>query len=935
LEKRDAENVELNSKELERLFELFHTYREMDTETRDAWLCEACGGDLSLQRRVEALIREGASADGFLSSPMAFVTRSFSFVIAEGQRFGRYTITGFVGRGGMGEVWKAHDEELDRTVALKFMASGFAVDTLTREARMASALNHPGIVIVHDVIVWEGTPILVMELVTGEPLSRFCDGLIPLGELTSVAAQVSSALATAHANGIIHGDLKPDNIICRADHFAKVLDFGLAQKENEAAGAIAGTPAYMSPEQARREAISTASDVYSLGLVFYELATGRRPYGRQSIEEIGNRRAGPPRASSLRPGLSRTLDRLIDSMLEPEPVRRVSMPKVAEQLKDLTGSSPPYRVWQVGGLAAVTAAIVTALVSLWPYAGSLRNRFGYPRSEFDLSRMTIRPLASQRGLEDNPSISPDGLWVSCLYRARPSDRPQMQVHSMQGGPPIVIDTPGLMVEGPAAWSPDSSELLFSAREGAREHSIYRVSRKGGFLRPVFKCRPRGDPGCELDWSPDGRTLVIADRWPGNSELYVLDLASGRRRDLIQPTDPYVKRPRFSPDGKWIAYLKQVLMTSDDLYLIAAAGGEPRRITDNPWYLRSLTWSTDGRSLMAVSSRQTNKLQVWQFPLHGREPYPVGELDANRGSDLSLARKKRALTWVRDLNANSLWRMPADQSDATPEPLVNSAALDIDAEWSSNGRMVFRSDRSGTNELWIANADGTGVRQATRFRGPFVGDPHWSPDGRSIAFTSHLDGNPDIFVMRCDQDGADCGQPRQFTRTPASDANPTWSGDGRWIYFSSSRSGKFEVWRMPADGSAEPQRITWNEGYLARESKDGKWLYYSKLWPSAGFWRIALPAHGPGQPETPIILKVPGMAGATWALGGRELFYYPSTDDPEIPFPAVRAVDLETGRTRDLPLDNVRLSRGLSLSPDERWLLRSQIDRAQTLVMIAE
>jgi serine/threonine protein kinase len=935
LENRDAKNIELTPQELERLFELFLACREMDAEARGIWLREACQGDVDFQQRVEALIREDASAEGFLSRPMRFVTSAFSFVIAQGQRFGRYTITGFVGRGGMGEVWKAHDEELDRTVALKFMSSGFAVDQLTQEARMASALNHPGIVTVHDVIVREGTPILVMELVTGAPLSRFCDGLIPFRQLTSVAAQVSSALAAAHAGGIIHGDLKPDNIVWRADRFAKILDFGLAQKmDNAAAAAVAGTPAYMSPEQARGEAAGAASDVYSLGLVLYELATGQRPFGRQSLEEIGGRQAKPTKASRVRIGLPRALDRLIDGMLEPDPARRISMQNAAEQLQDLGRASPLYRFWKVAAAAAaLTAGIV---VAVWPtYPEALRHWFGYSGSRIDLSRMTVRPLASQRGLEDNPSISPDGLWISCLYRARASDRPKLQVHSTQGGPPIVIDTPGLVVQGPAAWSPDSSELVFSALEGAREHSIYRVSRRSGVLRRVVNCRPRDDNGCELDWSPDGRTLVITDRFLPNSELYLLDVVSGRRRNLIQQVNSYLKRPRFSPDGKWIAYLKQALMTSDDLYLIGAAGGEPRRMTASPWYLRGFTWSTDGKSLIAISSRQTNKLQLWQFPFRGGESYPVGELDADRGSDPSLARRKRTLTWVRDLNANSLWRMPADQTRRPAEPLVSSAALDIDGEWSSNGRMVFRSDRSGANELWIAKADGSGATQATRFRGPFVGDPHWSPDGRAIAFTSHLDGNPDIFVMQCDPDGAGCGSPRQLTRTPAADANPTWSRDGRWIYFSSSRSGEFEVWRMPAGGGAEPQRITWNGGYLARESKDGKWLYYSKLWPSPGFWRIALPARGPGQTETPVTLKVPFMAGATWALGRRELFYYPSTLDPAIPFPAVRVVDLETGRTRDLQLGNIRLGRGLSLSPDERWLLRSQNDRAQTLVMIAE
>jgi eukaryotic-like serine/threonine-protein kinase len=194
-------------------FELFLACREMDGEARTVWLREACQGDLSLQCGVERLIRGDLSAEGFLSHPTDFVTRIFAFTIAEGQRFGRYTITGFVGHGGMGEVWKAHDEELDRGVALKFMSTGFAAGQVTREARTASALNHPGIVTVYDVIVWEGISILVMELVTGTPLSRFCTGLLPIDQLVSVASQVSSALAAAHAAGIVHGDLKPDNII--------------------------------------------------------------------------------------------------------------------------------------------------------------------------------------------------------------------------------------------------------------------------------------------------------------------------------------------------------------------------------------------------------------------------------------------------------------------------------------------------------------------------------------------------------------------------------------------------------------------------------------------------------------------------------------------------------------------------------------------------
>ncbi len=180
----------------------------------------------------------------------------------------------------------------------------------------------------------------------------------------------------------------------------------------------------------------------------------------------------------------------------------------------------------------------------------------------------------------------------------------------------------------------------------------------------------------------------------NSELYLLDLASGRRRDLIAPDKINVTRPRFSPDGKWIAYSTEATLNSDDIFVVPASGGQPRRITQAPWYLKGFAWSIDGESLTAVASRRSNKLQMWQFSLDGGAPHPAGELDADRGSEPTLSRRKGSLAWVRDLSVNSLWRMSADESGRPPEHLANSAAVDVDAEWSSNGRMVFRSNRSG-------------------------------------------------------------------------------------------------------------------------------------------------------------------------------------------------------------------------------------------------
>ena len=411
LENCESKNVDLTPPQLKQLFELFLACREMESEARTAWLRKACKGDIALERAVENLVREDVSADGFLSRPMNFLTSSFSFVIAEGERFGRYTITGFLGRGGMGEVWKAHDEELDRAVALKFIRLSFAANQLTREARMASALNHPGIVTVYDVALWEGTPILVMELVTGTPLSRFCNAPMSVDQLIRIGVQSSSALASAHAEGMVHGDLKPDNIIWRPDELAKILDFGLARRTADAGAAeIAGTPLYMSPEQARGDPVGTASDVYSLGLVLYELASAQRPFVRQSLDQIAARQARPPRVSRVRTGFPEELDDLIDGMLEVHPAKRIGMLEVAGVLLGL--ERPPKRHW-IWKLAAVAVLLLVAVASIvwW-------TTYQEARLRIDISHLTVRPLASQPGLEDNPSISPDGLWISCLYRAR-------------------------------------------------------------------------------------------------------------------------------------------------------------------------------------------------------------------------------------------------------------------------------------------------------------------------------------------------------------------------------------------------------------------------------------------------------------------------------------------------------------------------------------
>ena len=279
----------MKSEEWNRLIDLFHQAREKSGRDRAMVLDASCGDNAVLRQAIEELLREDEAANGYLSEPLLKSLRSEPALktIVSGQRVGRYITLALIGRGGMGEVWSAQDTDLDRIVALKFLNpetfAGLDSQQITREAKAASALNHPRIVTIHEVVQHGAIPALVMELVEGTSLREVCGRPMPFTEVLAIGVQIAEALAAAHASGTIHGDIKPENILLRPDGNLKLLDFGLARKvttEAIASGSAPtlGTLRYMSPEQARGEVLTPASDTFSLGLVLYELLAGRHAF---------------------------------------------------------------------------------------------------------------------------------------------------------------------------------------------------------------------------------------------------------------------------------------------------------------------------------------------------------------------------------------------------------------------------------------------------------------------------------------------------------------------------------------------------------------------------------------------------------------------------------------------------------------------------------
>jgi pimeloyl-ACP methyl ester carboxylesterase len=319
-----------------------------DETERAAFLAAACGSDALLRQRVDALLASHAASPSFLETGAGSVLeRRRADEDLSGQPLGTYRLESRIGAGAMGEVYAAHDEKLDRRVAVKLLAKNLAGDgdrlrRFRQEAQAASSLNHPNIVVVHDVGEWEGRPFIVTELVEGLTLrERLREGPVPIRDAIEIALQVTGALAAAHARGLVHRDVKPENVMLRPDGFVKVLDFGLAKLARpESAsltqpGQVAGTPSYMSPEQARAEPVDARTDVFSVGAVLYELVTGRMAFAGESPAVIfaGILAGSPAVPSSLNPNVPLELERLIAKALEKD--RELRFQSVADMRADL------------------------------------------------------------------------------------------------------------------------------------------------------------------------------------------------------------------------------------------------------------------------------------------------------------------------------------------------------------------------------------------------------------------------------------------------------------------------------------------------------------------------------------------------------------------------------------------------------------------------
>jgi len=820
--------------------------------------------------------------------------------LTSGTKLGPYEIQSPLGAGGMGEVYRAKDTRLDRTVAVKVLASHLSSSPelkqrMEREARTISSLNHPNICHLYDIGSQDGADYLVMEFLEGETLAeRLRKGALPLTEIYKIAIAVAEALAVAHRSGIVHRDLKPGNVMLTQGG-AKLMDFGLAKPLGAqaaapgsgtpppsftaaatlsgpspltpltTAGSIVGTIQYMSPEQIEGKEADARSDIFAFGAVLYEMVAGKRPFSGKSQISLASSilESDPAPISAVKPQTPPAFEHVVTTCLQKNPEERYQTAhdiKLELQWIAADKSSPiaapmtpvPSRSRErLGWAAALVAAIVlTAAAAVFFYhpaqpAHSIRAVIDPPE------KTTLNLTGDSAG---PPVLSPDG--ASIAFTATGADGKialwvrstnALEAHALPGTDGAIFPF----------WSPDSRSLGFFA-----ESKLKTIDLDGGSTQVVCDV-PLGRGGA---WGAGGVILFS----PAPSAPLMRVSASGGTPVAITKVDPALhtshRWPFFLPDGKHFLYV--------------ALHHDPSKSANNTLFYASL----DGRENRALFRTQSNAIYASGFLLFGRGDQLIAQPFNPSTGTLSGETQNVAKGMMNDAGT---WHMDASASNDGLLVFGSGASGDLQLVWvDRSGKQIStiadnlpdlqgavispQRDRvalqlsAGQNDIWVLDLL-RGVRTRLTF-GP-IGNvsPVWSPDGKWIAYSSDQNGH--FAICRKPSDGS--GAEETLLTVDQQPALHDWSRDGKYLLYSRPiLSGPTrQLWSLPLEGERKPLLVL-ERGTAGRLSPDGHWLAYTSA--ESGTQQMYVVPFGGGQGKWQVSAN--GGTQPRWSKDGKELFY---------------------------------------------------------------
>jgi len=871
--------------------------------------------------------------------------------LAGGTRLGAYEIVGALGSGGMGDVYRARDTRLDRTVAIKVLPAALAADPgfrerFEREARTISAINHPHICTLHDVGTHDGVEFLVMEYLEGQTLAdRLANGPMKVDEALRVAAQIADALDRAHRHGIVHRDLKPANVMlvrgASGAVAAKLLDFGIAKRATPVVssgvppdtpadatrtspitdrGVIVGTFQYMAPEQVQGAPADARSDIWAFGCVLYEMLTGSRPFEaptRASVLAAILEREPPPLALSgaLAPGLQR----LVAACLEKNPDDRFQTLRDVRREIEWLGAAPtaartaergwrsPGLAWSMAGVAMAAAVGLAAILVRRPADAKPANPV-----MFNLTAASLDARMS------HPAVSPDGERIAFIATRDTVSSIWLRRLDSSRAEPLKGTNGALQM----FWSPDGASLGFFAAGKLKTIDV-----AAGTIETLCDA-PFGFGG---SWGPDGTILFSPDErapiWrvsaQGGTPSQVTTLDKARN-------DQAHRWPEFLPDGRHFLFMPWTDGSTKRPIQLAALDGsmQPRTVieaesaarvagdyllfaSDRPSRLMAIpfdykTLQVRGKAIQAVPD---DNVEYWWFT---GDPL----MSASRTGTLAYTTGKNSrtqLTWV-DRSGRRLGT-------------VGEVAAYFDPVLSPDGAhaaMEKHDFERGSGDIWTVDLDRGAFSRLTSAPG-FENSPAWSPDGKRVAYTSDQGAHPSIYVKSASgtgpEDIVDSGGARPFPMD--------WSPDGRYLLFITRGKGtQFDIWAYDFERRAgAPLIASAFDETGARFSPDGKWVAFASDASQATQIYVRSVADGTVQQQ----ISTTGGLEPQWRRDGKELYYVA----PDETIMAV-AIDTGSGRIRtgtpqrlftaDINQRSTLRNQYAPSADGKRFLLLSVIDR---------
>lgn len=843
-----------------------------------------------------------------------------------GQTVSHYRILERLGGGGMGVVYRAEDTRLGRPVALKFLPENTSQDSLAierfrREARTASALNHPNICTIYDVGELHGRPFIAMELLQGQTLKhRMLKKSLPVSEVLDIGIQIAEGLGAAHAKGVVHRDIKPANIFLVDRGPAKILDFGLAKltayrqpatnavSESSiptevyfldddtltSSGASMGTVYYMSPEQARGEELDARADLFSLGVVLYEMATGKLPFSGRAVamvfDSILHSQATP--AMQLNPQLPAALEHILAKSLEKEAVLRYqSAAEFRADLKrlrrdldravaDASSLSAPRISTQQGDISSDSAVIASLVkrhrrtIITWSAAAlflaailvyglsRLGSHVSAPPASLEITRVT------GSGAVQQADISPDGKYLA--YVRQQAGKQSLWLKQLSTDSEVQIANLQSDVCVGLAFSPDGSYVNFVRQPRMTfAGDLYQVPALGGTPRKML-AGISGPPA----FSPDGQRVGFVRNTLDTRGLVTASLDGSTERVLVSlkpPEQIFPFHAVWSPDGKTIAFSRvtpQWILTT-----VSAEGGPPQPVPDARWdFIRDLAWLPASSDLVVAGVPQgapkSATDQLYEVPSEGGGTRQITHDLSSYVSVRVSADAKSLLALQEQIISTIQVAIPGKETEARSLSAGNQNRDGyIGVAWTPEGSIVYRSLANQRYDLWEMGGDGANAHPLTSNNASLAAmEPAVSPHGDFLTFTQE-DSNRHANIWRMDRDG---GNPKPLT-VGRNNFRPAVSPDGQWVVFTSEQGGHSVLMKLPSTGGT-PIQLTDYNSFFPAVSPDGKWIacwYFSGQDQPA---QLAIIPFAGGQPSKVFTLPATSGGNIHWTPDGRSVAF---------------------------------------------------------------